>query len=73
MSGLWLRKMSPNGVWPLSLGRLSITYRPPIRRGNSTPLRLKGKKAFSSRSKVRKSVVRARLIVGPLSPPHHEM
>ena len=30
----------------MSLGRLSIAYRPPIRRGNMTPLRLKGKKAF---------------------------
>ena len=40
MSGLWLTKMSPKGVCPVSLGRESIIYMPPIFRGNSTPLRL---------------------------------
>ena len=40
--------MSPNGVCPLSLGRLSIAYRSPIRRGNRTPLRLNGRNALSS-------------------------
>jgi hypothetical protein len=65
MSLLWLTKMSPKGVWPLSLGRLSMWYLPRILRGNSTPLRLNGRKAFSSWWKVTKSCVYATPIVGP--------
>ncbi len=56
-SGLCDRKMSPNGVWPESDGRDSIVYIPPIRRGNSTALRLNGMNGFSSRVNVLKSVV----------------
>ena len=65
MSGLWLRKMSPKEVWPESEGRLSMTYMPLILRGNSTALRLKGTKGFSSRVKVLKSVVLARPMDAP--------
>ena len=65
MSGLSLMKMSPNGVWPVSLGRLSMRNLPSNLRGKSTPLRLYGRKAFSSCSNVTKSVVRAMPIVGP--------
>lgn len=65
MSGLWLRKMPPKGVWPESEGRDSMTYMPLILRGKSTALRLKGMKGFSSRVKVLKSLVSARPMEAP--------
>ncbi len=55
ISGLSDRKMSPNGVWPLSLGRDSITKLPLIFLGKRTAFLLNGRNGFSTRTKVSKS------------------
>ena len=65
MSGLSLMKISPKGVCPLSEGRESITKLPLILRGKRTALRLKGRKGFSTRTKVLKSFVFAMPMAAP--------
>ncbi len=65
--------MLPNGVWALSLGRLSKRYLPLTFLGKRTPFLLYGIMGFGMRMNVVKSFVFPRPIDAPCMSSHQTM